>query len=130
MRLLKWVLPALTMVLGANLAMAQGGPGAGKGPGVGPQGAGPMAGASAPAPGMRAGRSPGARFGADYTPGWSLMTVPERNEHRDRMRAMKSYEECKAYQAQHHEQMAARAKEKGGKALLQPRRDACAGLKP
>jgi hypothetical protein len=58
------------------------------------------------------------------------MTPQERNEHRDRMRAMKTYEECKTYQAQHHEQMAARAKERGGAALAQPRRDACSGLKP
>jgi hypothetical protein len=46
------------------------------------------------------------------------------------MRSMKTYEECKTYLAQHHEQMAARAKERGGKALAEPRRDACAGLKP
>lgn len=57
------------------------------------------------------------------------MNPQERTEHRDRMRAMKSYDECKVYQDQHHEQMAARAKERGGKALPQPRRDPCAGLK-
>jgi hypothetical protein len=45
------------------------------------------------------------------------------------MRSMKTYEECKSYQDQHHEQMAAKAKERGGKALAQPRRDACGGLK-
>jgi hypothetical protein len=45
------------------------------------------------------------------------------------MRSMKTYEECKAYQDQHHEQMAARAKERGGKALAMPRRDACGSLR-
>jgi hypothetical protein len=45
------------------------------------------------------------------------------------MRAMTTYDECKAYRDQHHEEMAARARERGGKALAQPRRDACNGLK-
>lgn len=78
--------------------------------------------------GMHGGRA--AQWGADFTPGWSMMTRTERNAHRDHMRAMTTYEECKTYMDQHHEQMATRAKEKGGKALAQPRRDACAGLKP
>ena len=70
-----------------------------------------------------------AQSGADDTPGWSMMTRTERNAHRDQMRAMKTYDECTAYMAQHHEQMVARAKEKGGQALAAPRRDACARLK-
>lgn len=45
------------------------------------------------------------------------------------MRAMKTYDECKTYRDQLHEQMVARAKERGGKALAPPRRDACSGLK-
>lgn len=91
-------------------------------------GAGPAASAAGMGMGPGGGRG-AARWGSDYTPGWSLMTQQERNEHRERMRSMKSYEECKAYQERHHEQMAARAKERGGKALAQPRRDACGGLK-
>jgi len=80
--------------------------------------------------GMGSGTGAGrAQWGSDFTPGWTLMSQQERNEHRDRMRSMKSYEECHAYQAQHHEQMVARAKERGGAAPAQPRRDACAGLK-
>jgi len=91
-------------------------------------GAGPAA--SAPGMGMGPGGGRGAaRYGSDYTPGWTLMSEQERNEHRDRMRSMKTYEECKSYQDQHHEQMAARAKERGGKALAMPRRDACGSLK-
>lgn len=114
--------------LSAGVAFAQ--PGGGKGPGTGP---GPMgAGPSASAPGMGMGPGGGrggARWGSDFTPGWSLMNPQERKDHQDRMRAMKTYDECKTYRDQHHEQMAARAKERGGKALAQPRRDACSGLK-
>lgn len=120
---------ALAFVVGLSAGVAQAQPGGGKGPGAGP---GPMgAGPSASAPGMGMGPGGGrgaARWGADYTPGWMMMTQQERNEHRERMRSMKTYEECKAYQTQHHEQMAARAKERGGKPAAQPRRDACAGL--
>lgn len=110
MKSVRVTVSAAIVAFAAAAALAQ--PGAGKGPGAGPgpKGAG--------------------QWGADVTPGWGLMTPQERNEHRDRMRAMKTYEECKTYQAQHHEQMAARAKERGGAALAQPRRDACSGLKP
>ena len=112
--------------LSIGVALAQ--PGSGKGPGPGP---GMGQGAAASAPGMGPGAGGRAtRWGADYTPGWSQMNATERSEHQARMRAMKTYDECKAYQQQHHEQMAARAKERGGKALGQPRRDGCAGLKP
>jgi hypothetical protein len=115
----------------ASVAVAQTG-GGGKGPGAGPGSVGPAAGASAPGMGMgmgpRGARGPG-RWGPDHTPGWALMTEQERNEHRERMRAMTTYEECRAYREQHHEQMTARAKERGGQALTQPRRDACAALK-
>ena len=109
----------------AGVAMAQ--PASGKGPG-------PMApgrSASAPVAGMGpgAGAARGAaRWGSDFTPGWRLMSQQERNEHRDRMRSLKTYEECKAYQDQHHAQMAARAAERGGVPLTKPRRDACGRL--
>lgn len=120
----------LASVIGVSAGLALAQPGAGKGPGAGPgpMGAGPAA--SAPGLGMGMGGGAGAaRWGSDYTPGWALMTEQERNEHRDRMRAMKTYEECKAYRDQHHEQMVARARERGGPALAQPRRDACSGWK-
>jgi hypothetical protein len=118
----------LASVIGVSMSVALAQPGGGKGPGTGP---GPMgAGPAASAQGMGPGGGRGAAlWGSDYTPGWTLMSQQERNEHRDRMRSMKTYEECKAYQDQHHEQMAARAKEHGGKALAQPRRDACGNLK-
>jgi hypothetical protein len=121
-----------TAVLGASVGIALAQPGGGPGPGAGP---GPMGtGPAASAPGMGMGMGPGggrggARWGSEATPGWTLMSQQERNEHRDRMRSMKTYEACKAYQDQHHQQMATRAKERGGKALAPPRRDACSGLK-
>jgi hypothetical protein len=45
--------------------------------------------------------------------GYQLMTPQERTEHQTRMRSFKTYEECKVYQEEHHQQMEARAKEKG-----------------
>lgn len=44
---------------------------------------------------------------------YSLMTPQERTEHQTKMRSFKTYDECKAYQAEHHQQMEARAKDKG-----------------
>ena len=126
MKNMRRVLLASLIGFSTGIACAQGG--GGTGPGPGPMGAGP--GANAPGMGMGPGGGRGAaRWGSDFTPGWALMTQQERNEHRDRMRSMNTYEECKAYVEQHHEQMAARAKERGGKAPAQPRRDACSGLK-
>jgi len=86
------------------------------------------------APGMGAGmRGRGGhgatRWGSDSTYGWSLMTPQERSSHRTRMQSMTTYEECAAYREQHHEQMAARAQERGVTLPPQPRRDLCAGLK-
>lgn len=45
--------------------------------------------------------------------GWQLMTPEERIEHQNKMRSFKTYDECKAYQEEHHKQMEERAKEKG-----------------
>lgn len=106
MKNVRWI--ALVGLVGMSMGAALAQPGGGMGPGGGP-GAG--------------------RWGADHTPGWAMMTAEERTEHRARMGAMKTYEECKTYHSQHHEQMMARAKERGGKALAQPRRDPCAGMK-
>lgn len=125
----------------AVAALAQGGPGPGPGPGASaPRGAmmgsgagmGPGAGmmgpgaASSPRGGMM-GR--GGRYGADYTPGWSMMTPEERNAHRDAMLAQKDYAECRTLMEQHHQQMAERAKAQGWAMPARPRHDGCAGLK-
>ncbi len=45
--------------------------------------------------------------------GAELMTEQERNEHREKMRSMKTEEERNAYRAQHHEEMQQRARERG-----------------
>ena len=51
--------------------------------------------------------------GQGNTWGWQLMTPEERTEHQNKMINFKTYDECKAYQVEHHTQMEARAKEKG-----------------
>ena len=94
----------------------------------------PPAPASAAAPGPRMGMGGmgmhgGARWGRADTPGWSMMTPAEREQHRQHMQSMHSYDECKAYMTEHHALMAERAKARG-RTLPAPRRDACAGLKP
>lgn len=53
------------------------------------------------------------------TTGWQYMTPNERVEHQRHMRGFETYEECKAYQAEHHARMAARALKEG--IVLQPR---------
>lgn len=45
--------------------------------------------------------------------GWQLMTDQERVEFRGKMRSLKTPEERAQFRAAHHEQMAARAKERG-----------------
>ncbi len=85
--------------------------------------------AQGPGPGAPAGKGPGWRFGAANTSGWSLMTAEERTAHRDKMLAMKTYDECKAYQAEHHANMAARAKEKGQALPEAPRANMCDRMK-
>lgn len=133
--ILKASMAASAMALLAGTALAQSGAGAGE-PAATPAMPAMPASGMGMGSGMGSGMEPGmgrghmAKWGMDYTPGWSMMTRAERNEHREQMRAFKTYEECTAYRDQVHDKMAARIKEKGGKPLAQPRRDACAGLKP
>ena len=96
----------LAAALAASLAaVAQ--PGPGGGPGRGPGGCPgglygtPAAGGAAPC------------WNADTVPGWGMMSAGERQAHQDRMRGMKSRAECQAYMDSHHQQMQARAKERG-----------------
>ena len=93
------------------------GPRMGMGPGMG---RGPASG-----PGM----GPGWRAGPNNTPGWSMMTPEERAAHQQRMQGMTSRADCTAYMNEHHQQMAARAQQRGASAPAQPRRDMCSGLK-
>jgi len=62
------------------------------------------------------------------TTGWQLMTPEERIEHQARIRDFDSYDECSAYQIEHHRQMATRAAERGLQLPPAPR-DACARLR-
>lgn len=127
MNLIRNFLIAAAVAVSSTAVFAQ--QGGGKGPGPGPQASGPAG--SAPGMGMGMGMGPGGRggrWGSDYTHGWEMMTQQERDAHRERMGSMQTYEDCTAYRKQQHDLMAARAKERG-KALGQPRQDACGGLK-
>jgi len=112
----------LIALLGAALAaptFAQPGSGmGGMGPGMGGMG-----------PGM-GGMGPGKRmmFNQGNTPGWSLMTPEERSAHQQKMWSFKTFDECKAYQAEHHKAMEAKARDQG-KTLPAPRANACDRMK-
>jgi hypothetical protein len=68
------------------------------------------------------------RYNQRNTAGWSLMTPEERAANQQKMRSFTSYDECKAYQSEHHAAMEARAKEQG-KTLPAPRANACDRMK-
>lgn len=61
------------------------------------------------------------RASAHNSAGWQFMSPEERVEHQRRMRSFDRYEECKAYQAAHHAQMAERARQAG--VVLEQRED-------
>ena len=108
----------LIALLGAALAapaLAQTGPGMGGGMGGGP--------------GMQGGGGGyGMRFNQRNTPGWKLMTAEERTEMQTKMRAVKTYDECKQLQTSNHALMEVRAKEKGV-TLPVPRQNWCDRMK-
>lgn len=60
--------------------------------------------------------------------GWTLVTPEERTAFQIKMRAVKTYDECKLTQTEHRSVMETRAKEKGT-TLMAPRRNACDNLK-
>ena len=100
---------AATILFNVGAALAQGpgtGPGPGGGPGYGRGGMGP-------------------RVGGDYTPGWSMMTPGERDEHRQRMHSAKTPEECRQIVDEHRKLMEQRAKERGVTPGPGPRQNAC-----
>jgi hypothetical protein len=63
------------------------------------------------------------------TRGWQFMTTEERLAHQARIRAFKSYDECRDYQVEHHRAMEARARTHG-RTLAPGLRDFCEHLKP
>jgi len=125
---MKFTRIALVALLGVTLAapvFAQPGPGAG--PGMGPgSGMGPGAGTGPAAGGhVKAGRF---AWNKSNTAGWSLMTAEERTANQTKMRAVKTYDECKVLQDENHKTMEARAKEKGV-TLPAPRQNGCDRMK-
>lgn len=94
-----------------------------------PCGAASAASASSPGCGGPAGHGPRARGKGAHTAEWRLMTPQERSEHAKRMAGFTNYDECKSYLDHHHEEMAARAKERGRALPAQPRHDACMHFK-
>ena len=81
--------------------------------------------------GMGGGMGPGGgryAIDKDNTVGWALMTQEEHAAHRQKMWSFKNYDECKAYQLEHHQAMEARAKEQGKK-IAAPRMNACDRMK-
>ena len=121
---------SLITLLAAALAVpvrAQPGPGMGMGAGAGMQNGGP--GAGGPGAGGPGGRGMhGMRFNKDNTVGWALMTPEERTANQIKMRAVKTYDECKLLQTEQHKTMEARAKEKGV-TLPAPRQNGCDRMK-
>ena len=104
----KTILIAAASAFAVSAALAQG-PGGDGGPGKGP--------------------GKGWRFNQENTRGWSMMSREERNEHRNRMLSVKTYDECVAYQQEHRKLMEARAKERGREIGTAPRRDMCERMK-
>ncbi len=109
MRCVTGFLAVFAALMVCGTVHAQAGPGPGPGPGMG-MGNGPM------------------MFGAANTPGWALMTPEEQKAHRGKMNSMTTLSECKAYMAQHHQEMLERAKAKGVE-LRGPNEFACDRLK-
>jgi len=68
------------------------------------------------------------RWGADYTPGWMLMTPQERKSFAEKMHAAGSREECLALVEQQRAEIETRAKATGQRVPHRPRRMACNGF--
>ena len=71
---------------------------------------------------------PHGRAGSRYTPGWSMMSAREREEHRARMNDARSYDDCRSALDSHLKMMEQRARERGMR-MRGPRGDACGGWK-
>jgi hypothetical protein len=63
------------------------------------------------------------------TRGWQFMTPEERIEHQAKVRGFKTYDECRAYQVEHHRLMEERARQRR-MVLPSGGQDFCAHLKP
>ena len=115
--------PGPGMGMGGGLGMGMMGMG-GMGGGPGMQNGGPGYGRMGPgAGGMR-----GMGFNQPNSGVWSLMTPEERVASQTKMRAVKTYDECKLVQTAQHTLMETRAKEKGV-TLPAPRQNGCDNMK-
>lgn len=109
-------------------ASASAPPGPGMGMRMGP-GMGPSSGGMGPASGPAMRRGMHGRWNDRSSPGWSMMSAQERQEHQARLSSFKSYDECKAYLDQHHQDMMARAASQNRPMPAHPPYDACSRLK-
>lgn len=118
------IIGAITLI-GAAIAvpvLAQTGPGMGWGHGMG----GGMGMQNGPGAGQMGPGAPG--MGGRGGMGGALMTPEERTAFQIKMRAVKTYDECKLVQNEQHKTMEARAKEKGI-TLPTPRQNGCDVMK-
>ena len=67
------------------------------------------------------------RAGPNNSAGWRWMTPAERVEHQRTLRSFTRYDDCVAYQREHHARMAERARRDG--AELKPHRSVCDELR-
>ena len=124
------------VVLGAALAapamaqMGMGGGGGGWGGGPGMQsGMNGQGGGYGMARGSKGrGKGGGMMANQNVTRGSQLMTPEERTAQQVKMRAVKTYDECKVLQTEHRSTMEARAKDKGVN-MFTPRGNPCDNLK-
>lgn len=68
------------------------------------------------------------RASEDNTRGWQFMAPEERIEHQAKIRGFTDHAQCKAYQAEHHRRIEARARELG-RPLPEGGRDFCEHLR-
>ena len=66
-----------------------------------------------------------ARVGAEYTPGWDMMTPAERDAYREKMFAAPTKEECRRLRDEQVKQAARSARNRGIKDVPNARYDAC-----
>ncbi len=128
---------ALLGVALVSTAMAQPGPGWGGGPGM-QRGMGGAGGGYGMGPGGGYGMGYGMGSGAwggrgaagnsNMVRGWALMTPEERTAQQVKMRAVKTYDECKTVQGEHRTLMETRARDKGLTPFT-PRGNPCDNLK-
>jgi len=117
------------LIAGSWSAHAHGGMGSGMGGGMG-GGVGSVSGGYSGGLGSDVDWDGRIRYGFNRNNvfGWELMSEEERTAHGEKMLGIATYEECNAYQEQHHQQMEVRAKEKEV-ALSEPNNNACNRMK-